>query len=90
MNSVSNLIDESKPVCEYIPNMAVRMSGIDCTEDQLNIISQSYTVFTNPNVPIERILDASSYTRIDVERVSKILGYDISPISNGYILLVIN
>ncbi|MFT5715951.1 MAG: hypothetical protein ACI9T7_000124 [Oleiphilaceae bacterium] len=73
-----------------LPFTPISMKGIDCTQEQINIISAVWPTFQNCRVNNEFILDATEFKEPDTHRLSCIFKKSVRNIVGAYILLVVS
>jgi hypothetical protein len=73
-----------------LPSTSISMKGIDCTQEQINIVSAVWPTFQNLRVNNEFILDASEFKESDTHRLSCIFKKCVNSIVGSYVLLVVN
>ena len=85
----SNLNDVQYSRTTKFPLVQIHMVGIDCSKEQLEIISMIWPTFINKKVNEEVIIDASAFRSSDVHRLSCILDQEAEELCGGYILLAL-
>jgi hypothetical protein len=90
MNSNNSLLTLATSVNNGLPFAPISMKGIDCSQEQINIVSAVWPIFQNSRVNNEYILDASEFNGPDTHRLSCIFKKCVNNIVGSYVLLVVN
>ena len=90
MNSNNSLLTLAPSNVDSLPFAQISMKGIDCTQDQINVISAVWPIFKNSKVCNEFILDTSEFKEPDAHRLSCIFKKCVHSIVGSYVLLVVD
>ena len=85
LQSVAKSLDN-----DSVPYSPISMKGVDCTQEQIDIVTAVWPTFQNSRVSNEFILDASEFKEPDTHRLSCIFKMCFQNVAGSYVLLVVN